>query len=125
MNTYCYSLLIAGGLSMLLPGNAPASARRASGPEDNPTEIQRKAARERAIAAKKSIMVTRSNARTTRKSTTKLSRAMLVLLGLEANRKVTSPAKLDWHLHQQQQQMKRQAMHASKARKRRCTRALN
>ncbi|MDB5267422.1 MAG: hypothetical protein JWP58_462 [Hymenobacter sp.] len=82
-------------------------------------------ARERAIAAKKAALVTRTNARTTRKSTTKLSRAMLVLLGLEASRKVTSPAKLDWHLHQHQQQLKRQALHASQARKRRCTRALN
>ena len=125
MKMYCYSLLAAGGLLLLLPAGASASSRAASRPDDNPTEVQRKMARERAIAAKKAALVTRTNARTTRKSTTKLSRAMLVLLGLEASRKVTSPGKLDWRLHQHQQQLKRQALHASQARKRRCTRALN
>ncbi|MFC6224032.1 hypothetical protein ACFP2F_12345 [Hymenobacter artigasi] len=124
MKTYCYSLLAAGGL-LLLSGNAPAVARPASSPADSPTEIQRKTARERAIAAKKAALVTRNNARTTRKTATKLNRAVLVLLGLEATRKVTSPGKLDWQLHQHQQQLKRQALHASQARKRRCTRALN
>ncbi|MGY3088980.1 hypothetical protein ACVWYF_002020 [Hymenobacter sp. UYAg731] len=123
MKTYCYTLLAAGGL-LLLPDMAPAAPRPASYSADNPTEIQRKAARERAAAAKKTALVTRTNARTTRKSSTKLSRAMLVLLGLEASRKVTSPGKLDWQLHQHQQQLKRQALHASQARKRRCTRAL-
>lgn len=124
MKTYYYSLLAAGGL-FLLSGHAPTIARPASLPADNPTEIQRKAARERAIAAKKAALVTRNNAHTTRKTATKLNRAVLVLLGLEATRKVTSPGKLDWQLHQHQQQLKRQALHASQARKRRCTRALN
>lgn len=123
MKMYCYMLLAAGGL--LLPGIAPAAPHPASYPDDSPTEIQRKAARERAIAAKKAALVNRSTTRTTRKSSAKLNRAVLILLGLEANRKVTSPAKLDWHLHQHQQQLKRQALHASQARKRRCTRALN
>ncbi|GAB3873336.1 hypothetical protein GCM10028824_24840 [Hymenobacter segetis] len=103
----------------------PAAPRSAPSFDDTPAEIQRKAARERAVAAKKAVLVSRNNARTTRKSTAKLNRAVLILLGLEANRKVTSPAKLDWHLHQHQQHMKRQALHASQARKRRCTRALN
>ena len=124
MKTYCYTLLAAGVL-LLLPGIAPATPHPVSSPIDNPTEIQRKTARERAVAAKKAAVMARTNARTTHKSTTKLSRAVLVLLGLEATRKVTSPAKLDWQLHQHQQQMKRQAIHASQARKRRCTRALN
>ena len=122
---YCYSLLAAGGLLLLLPTSAAASSYPASRRDDNPTEVQRKMARERAVAAKKTALVTRTNARTTRKSSTKLSRAMLVLLGLEASRKVTSPDKLDWRMHQHQQQLKRQALHASQARKRRCTRALN
>lgn len=104
---------------------APAAPRPASFSADNPAEIQRKATRAHATAAKKAALMTRTNARTTRKSPTRLSRAVLVLLGLEASRKVTSPAKLDWQLHQHQQQMKRQALHASQARKRRCTRALN
>ena len=125
MNTHCYTLLVAGGLSLLSHGIALAAPRPASSPDDNPTEIQRKVARERAITAKKAVLVSRSNARTTHKSATKLNRAVLVLLGLEANRKAISPAKLDWHLHQHQQQLKRQALHASQARKRRWTRATN
>ncbi|GAB3851209.1 hypothetical protein GCM10028822_17630 [Hymenobacter terrigena] len=124
MNIHCYTLLLAGGL-LLSPDIAAAAPGRASDTEDNPTEIQRKAARERAVAAKKAALMTRTNARTTRKSSTKLRRAVLVLLGLEATRKVTSPGKLDWRLHQHQKQLKRQALHASQARKRRCTRALN
>lgn len=43
--------------------------------------------------------MTRTNARTTHKSANKLNHAVLVLLGLEAKRKVTSTAKLDWYLH--------------------------
>lgn len=125
MNRYCHPLFVAAGLLLLHAGIAPAAPRPASSPADTPTEIQRKAARERAVATKKAALVTRTNARTTRKSTTKLSRTMLVLLGLEASRKVTSPVKLDWQLHQHQQQLKRQAIHASQARKRRCARALN
>ena len=125
MNTHCYTLLVAGGLLLLSPNIAFATFGPASDTDDNPSEIQRKAARERAVAAKKAALVTRSTTRTTRKSTAKLNRAVLILLGLEATRKVTSPAKLDWRLHQHQQQLKRQALHASQARKRRCTRALN
>lgn len=125
MNPRCHPLLVAAGLILLHTGIASATPLPASSPADTPTEIQRKAARERAVATKKAALVTHTNTRTTRKSSTKLSRAMLVLVGLEASRKVTSPVKLDWRLHQHQQQMRRQALHASQARKRRCTRALN
>jgi hypothetical protein len=125
MNTHCCTFLVAGGLLLLCSGFVPAAPRSAPYFDDTPAEIQRKAARERAVAAKKAVLVTRTNTRTTRKSSAKLNRAVLILLGLEANRKVTSPRKLDWHLHQHQQQLKRQALHASQARKRRCTRALN
>ena len=125
MKTHYHTFLTAVGLLVLLPDTATAATRPVPAPADNPTEIQRKTARKRAVAAKKAALMTRTNARTTHKSTTRLSRAVLVLLGLEANRKTTSPAKLDWQLHQHQQQLKRQAQHASQARKRRCTRALN
>ncbi|MBH8558185.1 hypothetical protein [Hymenobacter negativus] len=125
MNTHSYKLLVAGGLLLLCSGFVPATPRPASSFDDTPAEIQRKAARERAVAAKKAVLVNRTNTRTTRKSTAKINRAVLILLGLEANRKVTSPAKLEWHMHQHQKQLKRQALHASQARKRRCNRALN
>lgn len=95
MKTRCHIFLTAIGLLVLLPGIAPAAPRVASVSDDIPVEIQRKAARERAAAAKKAALVTRTNTRTTHKSTTGLRRTMMVLLGLEATRKVTSPAKLD------------------------------
>ena len=125
MTIHGHSLLAAAGLLLLHAGIANAAPRPTSFPADNPTEIQRKVARERAVAAKKAALMSRTSARTTRKSATRLNRAVLVLLGLEATRKVTSPAKLDWQLHQRQQQLKRQALRASQARQRRCTRALN
>lgn len=126
MNALSYPRFAAAGLLLLLHvGVAPAAPRAALRSNDTPAEIQRKAARERAVAARKAILVNSTNVRTTHRSAARLNRTVRVLLGLEASRKVTPPVKRDWQLHRHQQQLKRQAGYASQARKRRCTRALN
>ncbi len=124
MKTYLYSLLAIGGMLLLIPASAPAHPTRML-LTDNPAEIQRKAARERVTVAKKAATLKRTSSGSSRKRAIRFRRAMLVLLGLEEKRTVTSPAKLDWQLHLHQKQLKTKALMESRARRRRCIRQVN
>lgn len=125
MKTYLYSLLAIGGMLLLMPTPAPARPTRML-VTDNPAEIQRKAAaRERVAVAKKAVALKRTSSGSSRKGAIRLRRAMLVLLGLEERKAVTSPAKLDWQLHLHQKQLKMKALLESRARRRRCIRQVN
>ncbi|GAB3725515.1 hypothetical protein GCM10027594_07000 [Hymenobacter agri] len=99
---------------------------------DNPTETMRKAAaREKAAtkakakeakAAKKSK---RSVAYRFRKLSTGFNHAVLVLVGLEDSKAVTSPAKLNRQLHIHQKHLKAKARMEAKARRRRTSHMFN
>ena len=103
---------------------APVAARPA--PPDNPTEIQRKAAaREKVAVAKKTAALKKASSHKTKKATTKMRRAMLVLLGFEESKHVTSPVKRDWQLHLHQKYLKMMARQESRAHRRRCQRRIN
>ena len=109
MKAYFYSLLTVGSLLTTAPAQATISARTST---ENPTEIQRKtAARTKVAEAKKAATSTakRSVWAKTRKARTKLERTMLVALGLEESKAVTSPAKLTRQLHAHQKQLKMKA----------------
>ena len=109
---------------LLLPAPAPARSARLF-LTDNPVEIQRKAAaRERVAVAKKAATLKKASSNKSRKSVFKVRRAMLVLLGMEEKKTVTSPAKRDWQLHLYQQQLKTKARQESRAHRRRCVRQM-
>lgn len=125
MKSYLFGILAIGGLCLCKPAPGCAAAVPST---DNPAAIQRKvAARERTAVAKKAVALkkTLAHAHKTERAGGKLRRAMLVLLGLEASRKVTSPAKRDWQLHRLQKQLKVKARLASKAHRRRCLRQMS
>jgi hypothetical protein len=114
MKSTLYSLLTLGSLLLLAPSSATANA--ASFREDNPTEVQRKtAARARVAEAKKADFAKKSSSRKLRKTNGGLSHAMLVLLGLEESKAVTSPAKRERQLHAHQKQLQVKARQQSKA----------
>ena len=117
MKKRLHSLLTAGTLFFLLHGPALAIAGQPPLP-DNPTEVLRKAAREKVTAAKKAATLKRSSHRKS-KFTAKLAYNMRVMLGLEESKAVTSPAKLNRQLHRIQNQLKLRARVVSRARKRR------
>ena len=114
-----YALFAVASLSLLAPtahATAPGS--------DSPTEMARKAtAREKvataAKAAKAAKAVKKSSSRRLRKSKTNFSHSMLVLLGLEESKAVTSPAKLNRQLHVHQKHLRAKAKMEAKARRRR------
>lgn len=111
-----YALCAAASLMLLAP-----TARATAPGTDDPTEMVRKAtAREKtATAAKAAKAVKKSASRRSRKFKSGLSHGMLVLLGLEESKAVTSPAKLDRQLHARQKHLKAKAKLESKARRRR------
>ena len=111
-----YALLAFTGLTLLSP-----AARATSPGTDAPTETTRKAtAREKtATAAKAAKAANKSSVRHTNKSNSGLSHSMRVLLGLEASRAVTSPAKRDWQLHKNQNHLRAKIRMEAKARRRR------
>lgn len=118
MNTL-YTLFAAASLTLLAP-TAYATAPRT----DDPTETARKAtAREKVATAAKAAKAARaakkSSSHRFRKLTTNLNHGMLVLLGLEESKAVTSPAKLNRQLHIHQKHLKTKAKLEAKARRRR------
>ena len=117
MKAYFYSLLTVGSLLTTAPAQATISVRTST---ENPAEIQRKtAARAKVAEAKKAAASTakRSVWAKTRKARTKLGRTMLVVLGLEESKAVTSPAKLTRQLHAHQRQLKMKARLNARARR--------
>lgn len=125
MKSYLYSIMAIGGLVLFKPAPALATVMPAT---NNPAAIQRKvAAREQIAIAKKAVALKRTvaHAHKTKKAGAKLGRAMLVVLGLKASRKITSPAKRDLQLHRLQKQLKVKARLESKAHRRRCLRQMS
>ena len=117
MKAYFYSLLTVGSLLATAPAQATTSPPIFT---ENPAEIQRKTAgRARVAEAKKAAAFTtkHSNWAKTRKAPAKLERAMLVLIGLEDSKAVTSPAKLSRQLHAHQKQLKLKARLTARARR--------
>ena len=122
MKAYFYSLLTVGSLLATPPAQAAISVRTST---ENPAEIQRKtAARAKEAEAKKAAASTakRSVWAKTRKTRTKLQRTLLVALGLEESKAVTSPAKLARQLHAHQKQLKIRARLTARARRARASR---
>lgn len=114
-----YVLLAAASLTLLSP-----TARATPPGTDDPTEGARKAtAREKvataAKAAKADRAVKKSSSHRSRKFKSGLNYSMLVLLGLEEKKVVTSPAKLDRQLHNLQKHLKTKAKMEAKERRRR------
>ena len=115
-------VLIVGSLLTTAPAQATISVSTST---ENPAEIQRKtAARAKVAEAKKTAASTakRSVWAKTRKARTKLGRTMLVVLGLEESKAVTSPAKLTRQLHAHQRQLKMKARLNARARRARTSR---
>ena len=112
-----YTLLAAGSLLLLSP--ATHATRRPT--IDEPTEAARKtAAREKAATAAKATK--KSAAHHSRKFQAKLSHSVLVLLGLEESKAVTSPAKLNRQLHIHQKHLRAKAKMDAQIRRRRTSR---
>ena len=115
-------VLIVGSLLTTAPAQATISARTST---ENPAEIQHKTAvRTKVAEAKKAAAskAKRSVWAKTRKARTKLGRTILVVLGLEESKAVTSPAKLTRQLHAHQRQLKMKARLKARARRARTSR---
>lgn len=116
-----YTLLAAGSLMLSVPTAASHATSRYT--TDEPTEAARKAtAREKiATAAKaaKNARAAKKSSHRFRKLTAGLNHGVLVLLGLEESKAVTSPAKLTRQLHIHQKHLKTKAKLEAKARRRR------
>ncbi|MGY3088979.1 hypothetical protein ACVWYF_002019 [Hymenobacter sp. UYAg731] len=121
MKHLLYAVLTISSLVLLGPASTNAAPARRS-LNDTPADVQRKAAareqkaaaREKVVAAKKASKMQRLAVKS-RKVTNKLQRAMLVILGMEASKAVTSPARLHRQLHTHQKQLKSQARMAARA----------
>ena len=113
-----YTLFAAASLMLLTPTTHAVALR-----SDDPTEAARKAtAREKVATAAKAAKATKTvkkSARRFRKLKATLNHGMLVLLGLEESKAVTSPAKLSRQLHAHQKHLKSKAKSEAKARRRR------
>lgn len=124
MKSTFYTFLALGGILFLGQNQARATTSLAR-PADSPTEIQRKtAARTKVAEAKKTEALKKATAHKSKKTAAKMRRAMLVMLGLEESRAVTSPLKRQWQLHVHQKQLKMRARQASKAHRVRCQRQM-
>ncbi|GAB2849007.1 hypothetical protein [Hymenobacter ruber] len=121
MKHFLYAVLTISSLLLIGSTSANAAPTRHS-LNDTPADVQRKAAareqkaatREKAVAARKASKLQRLTVKS-RKVTNKLQRAMLVILGLEESKAVTSPARLQRQLHAHQKQLKHRARMAARA----------
>ena len=121
MKQFLYSVLTISSLLLLGPAPASAAPTRHS-LNDTPAGVQRKAAarekktiaREKVVAAKQASRLQRMAVKS-RKITNKFQRAMLVMLGLEDSKAVTSPTRLRRQLHAHQKQLKSRARQAARA----------
>ena len=121
-----YALFAAASLTLL-----PPAARATVAPgTDDPTETARKATAHAKIAtaakaAKAAKAVKKSSSRRLHQFKTGLNHGILVLLGFEESKAVTSPTKLDHQLHIRQRHLQTKARIEAKARRRRTTRLLS
>ena len=121
MKHFLYSVLTISSLLLFGPASVSATPARHS-LSDTPADVQRKAAarekktaaREKVAAAKKASKLQRLAVKS-RKATNKLQRTMLVILGLEDSKAVTSPSRLRRQLHAHQKQLKTRARLAARA----------
>lgn len=114
-----YALFAVANLTLL----APTTHAAAPGTDDR-TETARKAtAHEKtaatATAAKTASAVKKSSAHRLRRSKSNFNRSVLVLLGLEDSKAVTSPAKRDRQLHIHQKHLRAKSKTEARARRRR------
>ena len=124
MKTRFHCLFATSGLFLFLTGPVSAAPTRHSF-TDSPTEVQRKvAAREKVAMKKKATKLKRSPSRRDKKMTVRLGQTMLVVLGLEKSKRVTSPIHRDRQLHRRQQLLKTKARQESRAHRARCLRQL-
>ena len=123
MKLYLVPVFIAGAMLAFAPSPATAGCRLSS---ETPVEIQRKAAaREKVATARKTVKLSRAGARKTKTALTKLNRSLRVMLGLEESKRITTPQKLDWQLHQHQQQLRIKVRQAARARQARWAKQMN
>ncbi|GAB3851204.1 hypothetical protein GCM10028822_17620 [Hymenobacter terrigena] len=121
MKHILYSVLTISSLLLLGAPSASAAPTHHS-LNDTPADAQRKtaareqkaAARAKVVAAKKASKMQRLAVKS-RKVSSKLQRAVLVILGLEESKAVTSPARLRRQLHSHQKQLKARARMAARA----------
>ena len=122
MKIHLYSLLTISCLMTTAPAQATVNVRTST---ENPAEIQRKTAARATVAEAKKAAASTANRSVwakTRKTRTKLERTILVALGLEESKTVTSPAKLTRQLHAHQKQLKIRARLTARARRARASR---
>jgi hypothetical protein len=114
-----YTLITAASLALFAP-----AAHAALPNTDEPTEAARKAtAREKVATAAKEAKaakaVKNSSSRRFRKFKAKMNHGVLVMLGIEDSKAVTSPNKLNRQLHALQKSLKSKAKTEAKSRRRR------
>lgn len=123
MKTTLSFLLATIGLCCLAAG--PATARTTAD-TDNPTEAAHKsAARVRVADARNMATLKKSSLQVSRKKGLRKNSLLMVLLGLEENKKVTSPAKRNRQLHAYQKHLKAQVRHKAMLSHQRSVRQLN
>ncbi|UOQ99080.1 hypothetical protein MUN81_06205 [Hymenobacter sp. 5317J-9] len=116
--------LLLSGFFLFACGAAQAATARAKATPDSPTEVQRKAAvraqkaaaREQATATKQVSKMKKLSVKSHRLGN-KLEHLMLVVLGMEESKTVTSPRQLKRQLHSHQKQMKMRAKLSARARR--------
>ncbi|MFD2721453.1 hypothetical protein ACFST9_22250 [Hymenobacter monticola] len=121
MKKYLYSFVL--GATLIFAHGAAQAAGFPATP-DNPTEMQRKAAaaerkaaaREKVAAAKQVSKLKKLSVKSNRFAA-KVEHVMLVVLGLEESKSVTSPRQLRRQLHGHQKQLKLHAKMQSRARR--------
>lgn len=115
-----YTLFAIISFALLAP-TAHAVALRT----DEPTIARKATARDKAVTAAKAPKakdtkaVKKTASRRLRKFKNNLNHGMLVILGLEESKAVTSPAKLNRQLHAHQKHLKNKAEGEARARRRR------
>ncbi|MDO7852914.1 hypothetical protein [Hymenobacter convexus] len=123
MKKHFYALLAIVGLLCFNPNFATAAVRSLPTTE-NPADAQRKAAaaeqkaaaREKATAAKQVSKMKKLSVKS-RRFTAKMERMVLVVLGLQESKTVTSPRQLRRQLHGHQKQLKTHAKFMSRIRR--------
>ncbi|MBJ6111537.1 hypothetical protein JAO73_21125 [Hymenobacter sp. BT523] len=121
MKKYFYAVLAASGLLFLNPAAASASLPHSLLIE-NPAEAKaerkaaKAAAREQAAAAKQVSKMKKLSVKSHRLGN-KLEHLMLVVLGMEESKTVTSPRQLKRQLHSHQKQLKTRAKLSARARR--------